>query len=172
VDVVVACGLQKAYFGRDGTRYLGDKADVLKVRLESFLKEEFARGSVVFVAREVHQPNDLFYRSMKTHSLVGSQDIEIPEAFKPYVKFIVNTTRPSAFFSTPLDSEIHKVKPDKISVVGVETHMAVLFTTEELRNRGYEVVIHEALTTSEDDYLHSLGINLIANSLSATVLCT
>jgi len=170
MDAVVACGLQHAYFGRGGTRYLGDKADLLKVRMESFLLQERARGSLVFVAREVHQPDDPFYRMHKSHSLVGSKDIEIPEAFKPHIKMVVNTTRPSAFYMTPLDSEIHKAKPERVHVVGVETHMAVLFTAEEFRNRGYDVDVHEALTASEDDYLHALGINLLANSLSVVVL--
>lgn len=169
MEVVIACGIQGSYFGRSGTRYLGDKADVLKVRMEEFLREQRARGSVVFAVREVHQPNDSFYRSMKSHAMVGSPDVEIPEAFKPHIKMIVNTTRPSAFYSTPLESEIHKIKPERVHVVGVETHLAVLFTVEEFRNRGYEVVVTEALTASEDDYLHALGINLIANSLSAVV---
>lgn len=169
MDIVVACGIQQSYFGKKGSRYLGDKADVLKIRMESFLAQEKARGSLVFAAREVHQPNDQFYSSMKSHSLVGTTDIEIPEVFKPYIKFIVNTTRPSAFFSTPLESEVHKARPEKVHIVGVETHMAVLFTAEEFRNRGYQVVVHEAMTASEDDYLHALGINLLANSLSAVV---
>lgn len=170
MDMVVACGIQNAYFGKSGSRYLGDKADVLKVRLESFLREQRALGSIVFAAREVHQPNDPFYRNMKSHSTVGSADIEIPEAFKPHVKMVVNTTRPSAFYATPLESEVHKSRPGKVHIVGVETHLAVLFTAEEFRNRGYEVIINEALTASEDDYLHALGINLLANSLSAVVL--
>jgi len=169
MEVVVACGIQHSYFGKSGTRYMGERADVLKVRLEAFLKEQKERGSVIFAAREVHQPNDQFYRSMKSHAMVGSVDVEIPEVFKPYVKFVVNTTRPSAFYATPLESEIHKLKPDKIHVVGVETHMAVLFTAEEFRNRDYEVVVPEALTASEDDFLHALGINLLANALSAVV---
>jgi nicotinamidase-related amidase len=169
MDVVVACGIQHAYFGKTGTRYLGEKADVLKVRIESFLKQEHGRGSLIFAAREVHQPDDPFYRQMKSHSVVGSQDIEIPEAFKPYIKLVVNTTRPSAWYATMMESEMHKAKPSKVFVLGVETHLAVLFTAEEFRNRGYEVIVPEALTASDDDYLHALGVNLLANSLSVVV---
>jgi len=134
------------------------------------LKEERAKGSTIFFAREVHQKEDPFYRTTKSHSLVGSPDIEIPEVFKPYVRLVLNTTRPSAFYMTPLESELHKVKPETVRVVGVETHMAILFTAEEFRNRGYPVIVPEALTASEDDYLHGLGINLLANALSAVVL--
>jgi nicotinamidase/pyrazinamidase len=85
------------------------------------------------------------------------------------VKLVVNATRPSAFYATMLESELRKAKPSVVHVVGFETHMAVLFTVEELRNRDYEVVVPEAMTRSLDDYMYALGINLIANSLSAVV---
>lgn len=169
VDAVIACGLQNAWYSKKGSMYLGDRADVLKVRMESYLKEQKARGNLVFGVREVHHASDTFYRRGRSHSVVGSVDVEIPEAFKPYLKLVVNATRPSAFFSTMLDSELLKARPEKVYVVGLETHMAVLFTAEELRNRDYEVAVPEALTASGDEYLHALGINLLANSLSVVI---
>jgi len=169
MDAVVACGLQNAWFSSKGSMYLGDRADVLKVRMEAYLKEQKARGSLIFGVREVHHASDTFYRRGRSHSVVGSLDVDIPEAFKPYVKLVVNATRPSAFFATMLDSELKKAKPKAVHVLGLETHMAVLFTAEELRNRDYEVVVPEALTASGDEYLHALGINLLANSLSVVV---
>jgi nicotinamidase-related amidase len=149
--------------------YFGDRADVLKVRMEAYLKGQKAKGNLIFGVREVHHASDTFYRRGKSHSVVGSHDVDIPEAFKPYLKLVVNATRPSAFFATMLESELRKAKPEAVHVVGMETHMAVLFTAEELRNRDYEVVVPEALTSSQDEYLQALGINLLANSLSVVV---
>jgi len=169
VDAVIACGLQNAWFSKKGSMYLGDRADVLKVRMESYLREQRARGGLIFGVREVHHASDTFYRRGRSHSVVGSHDVDIPEAFKPHLKLIVNATRPSAFFATMLDSELGKARPERVHVVGLETHMAVLFTAEELRNRDYEVVVPEALTSSSDEYLHALGVNLLANSLSVVV---
>ncbi|MBD3261280.1 MAG: isochorismatase family protein [Candidatus Altiarchaeales archaeon] len=169
MEAVIACGIQKAYFNKSGTRYLGEKAEILKVRLVSYLSSLDRKQIATFMVREVHQPDDKFYLRTKSHSLVGTPDIEIPEVFKPHIKMVINTTRPGALYATPLESELNKIKPSRIYIVGVETHTNVLFTAEELRNRGYDVKAFEALMTSEDDYLHALGITLLANTLSVRI---
>lgn len=167
-NVVIALGMQKAYFNPKGNRYLGERAETLKVRLEEYLRK-LGKQDIIFYTREIHQPNDTFYRGVRSYGMVGSEDVEIPEAFKPYVKFVVNTSRHSAFYMTALESELHKIKPEKVFLVGVETHTSVLFTAEELRNRGYNVTVYESLVGAEDDYLHTLGINLLSNALSVTI---
>jgi nicotinamidase-related amidase len=167
-SVVLALGLQRAYFHAEGVRYLGDRAEVLKVRLLEYFRF-LSKDIPIFFTREVHQTNDKFYLNSKSYATVGSPDVEILEIFKPYPRFIVNTTRYSALYKTPLESELRKLSPDKIVVVGVETHTNVLFTAEELRNMEYEVVVPEPLTCSEDDFMHTSGINLLSNTLSVSV---
>jgi nicotinamidase-related amidase len=167
-NVLIACGLQRAYFHSTGTRYLGERAEVLKVRLVEYLKS-VPKDTVIFYVREIHQTNDTFFLNSKSYALVGTPDIEILEIFKPYAKFIVNTTRYSALYRTPLESELSKLSPKTVTVIGVETHTNVLFTVEESRNMGYEVVVPEPLTCSEDDYLHTAAINLLSNTLSVRV---
>jgi nicotinamidase-related amidase len=81
MEAVVACGLQNAYFSQKGTMYAGEQSDVLKIRLEGYLKEHRARGNLIFAVREVHQEGDTFFRTGKSHSTVGSHDVQIPEAF-------------------------------------------------------------------------------------------
>lgn len=168
-DLILACGLQKAYFSKKGRRYYGDEVEVLKERLLDFFRS-FSRSSVaIYLLREVHQTNDKFYAGTSSYGLVGTTDIEIPEAFKGYTDLIINTSRPNGFYRTPLESELYKLKPQKIIVVGVEAHTNVLFTVEELRNREYEVTVPEALVLSEDEYLKNLSINILTNVLSADV---
>ena len=166
MDVVIACGLQKAYLDKKGIKYLGEEVEVVKIRLLEYFKHLNKKNTVVFFTREIHQTNDTFYINNKSHSVVGTKDIEIPEVFKPYVKFIINTSRPNAFYKTPLESELNKIKPDKVFLVGFETHTNILFTAEELRNRNYSVVVFEPLLMSEDEYMHSIGINILSNVLS------
>jgi nicotinamidase-related amidase len=119
--------------------------------------------------RELHAKDDKFFQTDKTHSLVGSKDLEIPEAFKPYTKMIINTTTYNAFYRTPLESELNKIKPRRVYLVGLETHTFIMFTAEELRNRGYEVSLIEPLTTAEDEYLHGLGITMLRNFLAVDI---
>lgn len=168
MNILIAMGLQRAYFHPQGTRYLGERSDILKIRLDEYLKK-VPHDTVIYFTREIHQTNDVFFRNSRSYALVGTPDIEILEPFKQYPKFIVNTTRYSAFYMTPLESELKKIGAKMVTIVGVETHTNVLFTAEELRNRDYEVIVPEALVISEDDYMHAAGINLLSNVLSVNV---
>ena len=125
--------------------------------------------NVVYLIREVHEPNDTFFLNKKSGSLVGSDDIEIPEFYRAYSKLVFNITRYNAFYQTPLDSEVYKLKPSKVTIIGLETHTTVLFTAEEFRNRGYKVTVIEPLVTASDDYLHNIGITLLHNFLTANI---
>lgn len=166
-NLIIACGIQKAYLHPGGSKYIGNKvSDTLDARLKSFFKSINKENNTVFLVREVHQPDDKFFCNKKTQSIVGSLDVQIPEFFLSYSKFIINTIRYNTLYKTPLESEIYKIKPEKIILVGFETHTMVLFTAEELRNRDYNVVVIEPLIAAEDDYLHAVGMTIMRNFLS------
>jgi len=168
-DIVLAFCLQKAYFNSQGSRYLGEKAETLKVRLIEYLKSAKLNNSIIYMIRELHHLEGNFFSGIKTHSTVGSIDLEIPEAFKPYLKLIIDSTTYNAFYKTVLDSELNKNKPNKVCLVGLETHTFILFTAEELRNRGFKVSVIEPLTMAEDEYLHGLGVTMLKNYLAVDI---
>lgn len=167
-DIILGMRLQRAYFHPQGVLYLGERARILQIRIEKFL-ESVGSGVVIYFTREIHQANDTFFRGVRSHSTVGSPDIEIMESLKRFPKLIINTNRHNAFYRTPLDSELSKMHTKKVTIVGVETHTSVLFTAEEFRNRDYDVVVPEPLVMSHDDYLHSAAINIMSQSLSVDV---
>jgi nicotinamidase-related amidase len=169
VNLIICCGLQKSYIHPEGSRYLGEQANILDIRLKSYFKTLNLKENIVYILREVHQPDDTFFSNKKSGSLIGSEDIEIPEFYKAYSKFVYNVIRYNAFYKTPLDSEVYKLKPTKVYIVGVETQSTVLFTAEEFRNREYDVTVIEPLVTSKDDYLHAIGITLLKNFLNVNI---
>ena len=168
-DAVIGLSLQKSYLSKAGAQYIGDQAEALKVRLKEFFKTVDKKNTIYFT-REIHNTNDIFYRNSRSHAIVGSSDIEIIETLKPYSKFMINTSRFNALYMTPLESELKKAGFKRIYLVGVETHTNVLFTAEELRNRGYEVIVYEPLVASQDSYMHAAGINVMSNTLSVEVV--
>jgi len=170
MNLILCCGIQKAYLSPKGSKFLGEKAHILDTRLKSYFKSLSLEDNIVYLIREVRQPDDTFFVNQKTGFLVGSEDIEVPEFYKAYYKFVYNTIRYNAFYKTPLESEIYKLKPEKVTLIGLETHSIILFTAEELRNRGYNTSVIEPLVTSKDDYMHSVGINLLHNSLNVNIL--
>jgi len=168
-NIVVACGLQKSYIKPEGSCYLGASLCDFEPKWLSFLKERKSKGEKIFFTREIHNSDQGFYKAQKTHSLVGSVDIDIPEVYKPYIDYIINVNRFNAFYETCLGSEIYKLKPREVTIIGVETHTNILFTAEEFRNRGLDVTVIESLTTASDDYLHALGVTLMSNVLSVNI---
>lgn len=167
-DVVLGMSLQRSYFHSTGSVYLGEKADVLRVRIESYFKST-SRENVIFFTREIHQSNDTFFKKRRTHSVVGSDDIDFMECFKVFPKFVVNVNRYNAFYGTPLEAELSKIRPRRVYLVGVETPTNILYTAGALRERGYEVTIYEPLVTAEDDYMHTAAINMLSSMLSVDV---
>ncbi len=81
----------------------------------------------------------------------------------------INVSRFNAFYKTMLEAELVRLNPDKVTLIGVNTNDSILFTAEELRNRGYNTNIIEPLTASEDGYLQSLGVVLLKNLLGVDV---
>lgn len=168
-DLILACGIQNAYLHPEGSKYLGEQAEIIDTRLKSFFKTSLNPGTIVYIVREVRQPDDSFFPEEKTQSLVGTRDIQVPEFYKSHTKLFINSMRYNALYRTPLESEIYKIKPERIFLVGFETHLFILFTAEELRNRGYSVTVIEPLVASRDEYLHAVGITLMRNFLSVEI---
>jgi len=168
-NLVLAFGLQNTYMHQDGAISLGDKAEVYRFRIKDYIQSLNQEVNKLYLLREVHAPNDTFFCRDRTHSLVGSKDVEVPEVFKSYFKFIINTTRYNALYKTPLESEIFKIDPEKIVLIGFETHTNILFTAEELRNRGYNVTVIEPLAASRDLTLHASAISLLSDTLSVSI---
>ena len=170
-NVVIAHNLQWAYLNSKGNAYLGDeKAKALKERLKSWLGDLDIEDTLVYLTKDIRSVEDEFYSSQNSRCLVGSDDLRLVEYFQKYTNTIIQTTRPSALYKTPLLGMLSKYKIHKVFLVGVETHMSVLFTAYDLKCRGFDVSVIEPLVGSKDDYMHSSAIALMANDLGIDVL--
>jgi nicotinamidase-related amidase len=145
---------------------MGEKAETLKVRLEDFMKS--FQGKRIFF-REKHKEGDEFFINDKTHSIVNSFDFNVYENFRKYADIFYDKTRYSALYGTGFEVYLKKETVSSVTVVGVETHTSVLFTVEEMRNRGFSVSIIEPLLCSRDDYMHGSAISLMTSYLGVRV---
>lgn len=157
---------QNSFFDPKGSVYMGEKAETLKVRLEDYLKN-FPGKRIFF--REKHGEGDDFFSNGKTHSIVNSFDFNVYESFKKYADIFYDKIRYSAIYTTGFEVFLKKEKVTSVTIVGVETHTSVLFTAEEIRNRGFDVFIVEPLLSSRDEYLHNSAITLMTNYLGVRV---
>lgn len=166
MKTLIVLNAQNAFLDEDGAVYLGDKAEVLRVRLMDYASG--FNGQRIFF-REKHMKRDKFFMADVTHSIATTKEYKIHEDLKPCADVFYDKTCYSAFFRTGLDDYLKRQKASEVEVVGVETHTSVLFTAEELRNRGYDVTVVEALTASRDDHLHGFAISVLRNSLGVRI---
>ena len=164
IDIILAMNIQNSFLSEKGSVYVGEKAEILKVRLSDYLSD-FTKKKIFF--REKHAKSDTYFVNDKTHSVVKTHDFPIHESLKKYATDFFDKTKYSAFYNTKFESFLKREKVLNIGLVGLETHTSVLFTASELRNRGYEVTVIEPCTLSRDDYMHNYAIALMRNSLGA-----
>lgn len=157
---------QKGFLDSKGLAYLGEEAEILKVRLVDYLKT--FPGSALFL-KEIHSKEDDFYSWDKTHSVATTRDTQISPNLLPYVDKILHTKRHNAFYDSSLDKFLKNGEFNSVTIVGVETHTSVLFTAEELRNRGFPVSVVEPCVMSRDTHMHAAAISLMRNYLGVKI---
>jgi nicotinamidase-related amidase len=166
MEILLVMCPQNSFFDPKGSVYMGEKAETLKIRLEDYMSS-FSGKKIFF--REKHGEADDFFLNDKTHSIVNSFDFNVYEKFKKYADIFYDKTKYSAIFNTGFEIFLKKEKISLVTIVGVETHTSVLFTAEEVRNRGIEVSIIEPLVASRDEYMHGCAITLMTNYLGIRI---
>jgi len=166
MDLLIAMNTQNSFLSPSGTVYIGEKAEILKVRLKDYISS--FNGKKLF-CREIHSKEDKLFLGEKTHSIPTTSDVLIIDELKPFINFVVEKYAYNAFHESKLDVNLKREKPSKIFLVGVETHTSILFTAEELRNRGYDVVVVEPCMMSLDDHMHNFAVSLMKNYLGVEV---
>jgi nicotinamidase/pyrazinamidase len=61
------------------------------------------------------------------------------------------------------------LKPEMVEVVGLCTHICVMYTVEELCNRDYRVVVHRDGVASFDQEAHAWALKQMAEVLGAEI---
>lgn len=161
-DIAFVMCAQNSYLSTTGSAYMGERSDILKIRLADWLSD---CGMKRVFFRESRSTQDSFYRGDTTHSIVTSDDFAICPELQKYADIVYDKTRFSAFFDTGLEIFIKREELRTAVILGMETHTSVLFSAEEFRNRNYEVRVVEPCTLSRDDFLHGWAIALMQNCL-------
>lgn len=157
---------QNSWFSPIGGVYMGEKSEILKIRIADYLSG-FPGKKLFF--REKHSVEDKFFSCDKTHSIANTEEFKIEESLKSYADLFYDKTRYSGFFNTNLENFLKTEKINHVGLMGVETHTSILFTAEELRNQGYNVTVIEPCTMSRDDFMHGYAISLMVNFLGVHI---
>lgn len=166
MNILLLMNPQNSFLSKTGSVYMGEKAEILIIRLQDYLSK-FTGKKVFF--REKHAMQDEFFVTDRTHSVATTNDYKVHEFLNSYATVFVDKTRYCGFYNTELESFLKREQVKSVKMAGVETHTSILFTAEELRNRGYDVEVIEPCTMSRDDYMHDYAITLMRNALGIKI---
>ncbi|MDP2340134.1 MAG: isochorismatase family cysteine hydrolase [Deltaproteobacteria bacterium] len=74
---------------------------------------------------------------------------------------VLKKPSPSAFFATELDALLQRRRIRRVTLVGLETHTAVLLTAADALARGYEVVVPDPCVFARDVVAHTSALALL-----------
>lgn len=166
MDLLLVMCPQNSFLSTQGSLYMGEKSEMMRVRLIDYLSS-FPKMKVFL--REKHAMEDSFFAADKTHSIATTPDYQVHSDLAKYASFSYDKTRYSALFDSELEVFIKQQKCRNVGIIGLETHTSVLFTAEDLRNRGYEVTVVEPLVMSRDDHMHGFAISLMRHFLGVRI---
>ncbi len=169
--------MQNGFCDSDGSMAkLGFDVDRLKEAIpgcERLVAAARDAGVPVFFTQYVYQAdfadagfvvNEIFPAIKDVDMCVdGTWDAEILDSLKPREKdIIIKKNRPSAFYSTMLDSKLRSMKIDNLVICGVTTNICVETTARDASQRDYRTfVVSDATAEVEQDRyevaLKSLG---------------
>ncbi|MBA7569865.1 MAG: nicotinate phosphoribosyltransferase [Dehalococcoidia bacterium] len=166
-NVVLVSDMLRGFLEEGYPLYCGESARRIIPNIQRLLEREVAKGSTVFFLCDHHAPDDPEFSMFPPHAIEGTAEAEVIPELAKYKGEIIPKKTYSSFFGTPLEEKLKKLKPDKVIVCGVCTHICVLYAVADARIRGYEVEVPVDGVASFDEKSHRFALDYIENTLGA-----
>ena len=171
VRALLVVDLQRDFVDKDGALYFEGAEKVIDPILKWV--EEFKKENLpIITTQDWHDPEDREFNIWPKHCVANTDGARLTEKLEKALKdypnhFSVKKNRYSAFYNTNLEKIIRDNEIDEVYVCGVVTHICVLFTVEELRNRDIPVKIITEGVASYDEELHRFALREMKEILGA-----
>ncbi len=153
-----------------GALYIGDAGKLVQ-NVAARLEEQRSSGGPVLYIMDRHLTGDAEFEMFPPHCLVGERGSEVIEALKPMAgEYLIPKRRYSAFFGTDLDLTLRELGVTELELVGVCTHICVLYTAADARMLTYKVTLHRSCVASFDPEAHAFALREMERTLGVTVL--
>ncbi len=166
-NVVLVSDMLRGFLEEGYPLYCGERARRIIPNVQRLLEQELAQGSKVFFLCDHHVPDDPEFSMFPPHCIEGSAEAEVIPELAKYKGEIIPKETFSSFLGTSLDEKLKKLKPEKLIVCGVCTHICVLYAVADARIRGYEVEVPVDCVASFDEKAHHFALGQMAHTLGA-----
>jgi nicotinate phosphoribosyltransferase len=166
-NAVLVSDMLRGFLEEGYPLYCGESARRIIPNVQRLLEKEIAKGAAVFYISDHHAPNDPEFSMFPPHAIEGTAEAEVIPELAKYKGEVIPKKTYSAFFQTTLEEKLKKLKPDRVIVCGVCTHICVLYAVADARIRGYEVEVPVDCVASFDEKSHRFALGYIENTLGA-----
>jgi nicotinate phosphoribosyltransferase len=147
--------------------YCGERARRIIPNIQRLLERELVQGSKIFFLCDHHAPDDPEFKMFPPHAIEGTAEAEVIPELAKYEGEIIPKKTFSSFLGTSLEEKLKKLKPKKLIVCGVCTHICVLSAVSDARIRGYEVEVPVDCVASFDEKAHHFALGYMEQVLGA-----
>ncbi|MBA7621599.1 hypothetical protein ES703_28963 [subsurface metagenome] len=165
--VVLVSDMLRGFLEEGYPLYCGEKARRIIPNIQGLLERELKQGSKVFFLCDSHAPDDPEFKMFPPHSIEGTAEAEVIPELAQYEGEIIPKRTFSSFFDTSLDEKLSQLRPEKLIVCGVCTHICVLYAVADARIRGYEVEVPVDCVASFDEKAHHFALEYMEKVLGA-----
>jgi len=166
-NVVLVSDMLRGFLEEGYPLYCGERARRIIPNVQHLLERELAKGSRVFFLCDQHAPDDPEFSMFPPHAIEGTVEAEVIPELAKYKGEVIPKKTYSSFFNTSLEEKLKKLKPEKLIVCGVCTHICVLYAVADARIRGYRVEVPVDCVASFDESAHHFALDYIENTLGA-----
>jgi len=166
-NAVLVSDMLRGFLEEGYPLYCGDRTRRIIPNIQRLLEQELAQGSKVFFLCDHHAPDDAEFKMFPPHCIEGTIEAEVIPELVQYEGKIIPKRTYSSFFDTPLERKLSQLKPEKLIVCGVCTHICVLYAVADARIRGYEVEVPVDCVASFDERAHRFALEHMEKVLGA-----
>jgi len=166
-NIVIVSDMLRGFLEEGYPLYCGERARRIIPDVQRLLERELAQGSKIFFLCDHHAPDDPEFKMFPPHAIEGTVEAEVIPELAKYKGEIIPKKTFSSFLGTSLEEKLKKLKPEKLIVCGVCTHICVLYAVADARIRGYEVEVPVDCVASFDEKAHHFALEHMEQVLGA-----
>lgn len=170
VRAVIVTDMLRGFLEEGYPLYCGIEARNIILDVQKLLERELEQGSKIFYLCDRHTRDDPEFEMFPPHCVEGTEEAELIPELSQYPGEIIPKRTFSSFYNTPLDKRLEAIGAETIVVCGVTTHICVLQTVIEARNRNYKVEVPVDCVASFDRKAHLFALNYMENVLGAKLI--
>lgn len=154
----------------DGTLFVPGAQEIIP-NIQRELQRARQEGQTVIYVCDSHDPDDIEFQRYPAHAVEGDFGAEIISELAPQPgEAVLKKKRLSVFFNTELDDVIRRLAPEKVTVVGVVTHICVMEAVAGLCDRDIPARVPRDCVADFDEELEAAAFKRMATVFGAEIV--